>query len=192
MPNWCSNSTKIEGNKQMVLDCLSAIGNGDTDSEGCLDFEKIIPMPKGLKGTGKPTTTFRTRKEVEEYNSSKSEHANEAITEAQSRSLKKKFGADNWYDWSCKVWGTKWNVSETFALTYTLKNDGANTYGVRIDYATAWCPAYGILQRLQEDWPELKIRTKWSEEGMDCMGLIRLNPDGTEHPDSYEKSMDDW
>ena len=174
----------------MVLDCLSAIGNGDTDSEGCLDFEKIIPMPKELKGTDAPTTTFRTLKEVEEFNSSKPEFQNEAITEAKSRSLKKKFGADNWYDWSCNAWGTKWNVSETFALTYTLQRSGQ--YGVRIDYDTAWCPPYGILKKLQENWPELKIRTKWSEEGMHVEGLIRYNPDGTAHSDCYQTSMDDW
>ena len=48
--------------------------------EECIDFEKIIPMPENI---------FRGNLGQEE---------------------REKYGANNWYDWSCDNWGTKWNA----------------------------------------------------------------------------------
>jgi len=192
MPNWCSNSTKIEGKKEMVLDCLTAIGNGDTDSQCCLDFEKILPMPEEFHGVHEGNTTI-DGKQVSNWR--EVDGRNVAISKSEINRLTKKYGSFGWYNWSIANWGTKWSIDDTFAVTYNLDGtelyEGAD-YGVRIDYETPWCPAEGILKKIQADWPELRVRTKWTEEGMDATGVIRFNPDGSEHPDSYTRSCDDW
>ena len=55
---------------------------------------------------------------------------------------KKKYGASNWYDWSVKNWGTKWNASEGYF------DDEAN----RLVFNTAWDKPDPILQSLADRW----------------------------------------
>lgn len=44
MPNWCSNTLKIEADEQTKADILAFI-KSDKNNE-LIDFDKIIPMPK--------------------------------------------------------------------------------------------------------------------------------------------------
>ena len=185
MPNWCNNSTKIEGKKEIVLDFLDAIGNGDTDSEKCFDFEKILPIPEEFHGVHEGNTTI-DGKQVQYWKEVDGKEVE--ISKSEINRLTKKYGCFGWYNWSIKNWGTKWPPSETFARTYDLDED----YGVHIDYDTAWCPPEAILKKLQANWPELNIRTKWSEEGMGEEGLIKFNPDGSYHSESYTRDINDW
>ena len=185
MPIMCENSTKIEGKKEMVLDCLRAIGNGDTDSEMCFDFDKILPMPEEFKEIEQGNRII----DGEQVKYWKKVDGKEiAISKSEINRLKKKYGSFGWYDWSINNWGTKWGPSETFARTYNLDEN----YGVHIDYDTPWCTAEGILSKLQADWPELNIRTKWREYGVGEEGLIKFNPDGSYHSHTYTKQINDW
>lgn len=67
---------------------LTIDGNPDTrkkilellkTDENCFDFEKVIPMPDYI------------------YRGS------------VGKKEKENYGENNWYDWSIKNWGTKWN-----------------------------------------------------------------------------------
>lgn len=77
MPNWIR--TKLHFNvSDEAFDKI--VENYCTD--GCLDFDKVIPMPLNV------------------------------YREPLSMEDRRKYPGDlNWYDWSCNHWGTKWNAS---------------------------------------------------------------------------------
>ena len=50
---------------------------------------------------------------------------------------------DNWYDWCCENWGTKWNACDVVFNDYSIDND----HKPSIDYSfqTAWSPPETIM-----------------------------------------------
>ena len=81
MPNWSYN----------ILNASDEVLKQIVNEEGEIDFNTVIPMPKELKGTVSPN-----RDDTQEKKDA-------------SKNLIDKYGSDNWYDWSCENWGTKWN-----------------------------------------------------------------------------------
>jgi hypothetical protein len=93
-----------------------------------IDFNKIVPMPDELKNTVAPS-----RK--------------------PNKSLIKKYGYDNWYDWSYANWDTKWNAYNT-----SVKGD-------TIHFLTAWAPPEKVLVALSKKYPNVTFRHYYEVEG---------------------------
>ena len=97
MPNWVA--TKVQFNNITDEQFNRIVETYCTD--GCLDFDKIIPMPDNI---------FRGPLGMED---------------------REKYPGDlNWYDWSVDHWGTKWNASEGLIdrTTHTLRFQTAWSY----------------------------------------------------------------
>ncbi|MDA7509960.1 hypothetical protein N8527_01700 [bacterium] len=127
MPNYCYNtlSASDEVLKQIV------------NEKGEIDFNKIVPMPKELEYTLSPSRV-ETREEKD-----------------KSKKLIDKYGSDNWYDWSCENWGTKWNGE-----TYEIHCDGKGF----IKFNTAWEYPDAFINSLSQKFPEEELKVEWEEE----------------------------
>jgi hypothetical protein len=116
------------------------------------DFNKIIPTPDNI---------FQGNLGAEEM---------------------KKYGKNNWYDWDCANWGTKWNASEAYA-----SEDGS-----RYDFQTAWSVAEPVLEALSKKFPKVKITCRYADEdiGSNCGTLTFLAGElvDEEYPDDGRKS----
>ncbi len=64
---------------------------------------------------------------------------------------------DDWYDWCCAEWGTKWSAWDP---TFEEVEGG----GLQIRYCTAWEPAHGFLSYLTQRFPGLRIENRYVEE----------------------------
>lgn len=74
---------------------------------------------------------------------------------------RKKYGKNNWYDWRCENWGTKWNAYET-----QISED-------YIQFRTAWNMPTPVLKKLSEIFQDVKIVVLMSDEGLlDNYGVI--------------------
>ena len=93
-------------------------------SENKFDFNKIIPMPDYIYCG--PVGT----KEKEIY------------------------GDNNWYDWSIKNWGTKWNSVD------------AEISDNEIHFLTAWSPCDPVIAMLASKFPTLRFTYTFYEAGM--------------------------
>ena len=99
------------------------------NKENEVDFEILIPMPEELRNTISPCDV--------------------------NEELEKKYGASNWYDWSVRNWGVKWNASSSY--TEEMADDK-----IRITFDTPW----GVPIHWLEKLAELKIdfHLAWYEE----------------------------
>lgn len=98
------------------------------NEKGEFDFEKIIPMPENI---------FRGnlgQKEREMY------------------------GKNNWYDWSCENWGTKWNAYDQ------QSSDDC------ISFSTAWNVPQKVYKKLMELLPNNHFKVQFADEdlGYNC------------------------
>ena len=120
MPNWVINQIYIRSKKPSLRDLVKEI----VDSSDQIDFNKVIPMPDEMQMEG--NIPHEPSPELQK------------LWDART----KKYGAGNWYDWSIKYWGTKWNASEGYF------DDEAN----RLVFNTAWDEPKGVLQKLADRW----------------------------------------
>ena len=168
MPNWTSNSVLFVGKEKQLKTLQTMLKSKDNE----FDFNNIIPMPKELEGTV-----------------SGSESAKPDWQKEQSQKLKAKYGVDNWYDWTCSNWGTKWNAVDTEveqrdgALMYVsdteaLQRDGALMYR----FNTAWdCPRQIVVALLRMKKTILKdINISWEcvhEDGAEEETILDIEVD---------------
>lgn len=65
------------------------------------------------------------------------------------------YGAMDWYDWSCKNWGTKWDAVRTQIPDLEI----AEVY-----FDTAWSPVPQLMLALAEKFPDCSIEYEYAEE----------------------------
>ena len=98
-----------------------------------IDFNKILPRPQALQ-----------------------DQAEKGPLPLEDRD------GPNWYDWSVKNWGTKWNAYE-HSTTERDYDRGEINY----NFLTAWGPPTPIVHELQRRFPTLCITMYFS---IDCAG----------------------
>lgn len=172
MPNHVTNILSFSGEEKQIKKLLKTIKGEDfEDGTPCLiDFNKIIPFPKELEGTRSPAQIV-TQEEYDEwmrkYNANELhefERDSKPLTKKMSDSLKKKYGADNWYNWNNSNWGTKWNA-------YHIRQGE----GSSIAFDTAWSTPIPVIEKLSEMFPEVLITLEYADEdfGHNC-GVIEF------------------
>ena len=140
MPNWCDNRVEIYGdNPDQIKEVKKTLASKQT----CFDFNNIVPMPKELEGTTSP---------------------NPEPDSFEAKRLRKQHGHDNWYDWCCDNWDTKWNSAGA-----DLTSDSNNSI-IEYEFQTAWGPPIKVIEALREKYPDLNITAFYDEPGMEMAG----------------------
>lgn len=100
-----------------------------------------------------------------------------------------KYGAMNWYEWSVKNWGTKWNSCST---TFDEKS---------ISFDTAWDPALPIVQKMSEQNPDVPMAILYADEEIGCHTGYMLIKNGhidfegsfpDQSVDAFKEAFDLW
>lgn len=136
MPNWCSNTLVVRGSKEELDRMYNKVM-----VKGEFDFNAIIPMPEHQPDPKKPNAFFADGNLGQEE--------------------RKKFGSNNWYDWSNDNWGTKWNASDSYGTRPYAEGKPAE-----ISFNTAWSPVPDLIDTLSTQFPTLTFEYSYSEEGM--------------------------
>ena len=165
MPNWCHNRVSFSGTTEDIENLVATLEGEDTR----FDFNKVIPMPAELAGNASPVKAFKTKAEVDEYNSQKlmgGFEMGKAITHAKHTALLKKYAHADWYNWSIENWGCKWNNGDDIAI-----EDEEEGY-IRYSFETPWGPPEGIYHKLVAEFPEVDISWFYDEPGMQFSGYL--------------------
>lgn len=101
-------------------------------------------------------------------------------------------GADNWYDWQVKNWGTKWDCydqSQEWEITENPNDDMQKT--IKCFYMTAWSPATKALSTISSMYPNLSFKHSFADEGGGFIGYqVFEDGEGVEEVD-YEWDSED-
>lgn len=75
-----------------------------------------------------------------------------------------KYGSKDWYDWSIKNWGCKWNASGTCV------DDFCEDY-VYVSFESPWSPPMGWFEAVSKKYPKLLFKMRVEEESEAFIGL---------------------
>jgi hypothetical protein len=165
MPNWCFNTLSVDGDASAITKFREWL------KDEPLTLQKIKPMPTELEETTSPVP---------------------AGQEDKSKELIEKYGADNWYDWHVKNWGTKWDIEATDI-------DDASDTNIYYSFDSAWGPSLAATKYLSTLFPDLTFTHKYYETGIGFAGSLTVGNedfdeiyhDADEDKDAYRQYMID-
>ena len=137
MPNWCDNQVTITGSKS-VIDKIEKIVKEEKGAGGLLNFFK--PMPKELEDTTSPSSSADKPQPMVD-------------------------GFDNWYDWRCENWGTKWEVNEFYGV------DRIGKTMITFAFSSAWSPPVRAYEYFLAKNEDCSLKAWYYEGGCDFMGV---------------------
>ena len=141
MPNHTSTKLEITGSKEEIK---AFVDKAKSAEEGQFDLNVFVPMPEELN-TGEGL----------------------AFDKKSDSELIEKYGSDNWYDWSVKNWGSKWNCYDVGEW------DWSSTFAV-ITYQTAWSPVTQFYLTVSKDYPTLTFEHSFADEGGGFLGSEKI------------------
>jgi hypothetical protein len=168
MPNHVQNRLEIIGDELMVKNVMNFIAGKKTR----IDFDKIIPMPKGLEAEINSAVESAAKHSLkigfssepllaalERHNADKinplSFNDKDWADYIQCLNNVRNTGFVYWYDWAVANWGTKWN-----AYSSPDERDTENT----IFFETAWSSSSMVITKLSALFPDLKFYLSYADE----------------------------
>ena len=143
MPNWCDNQVTITGSES-VIDKIEKIVKEEKGAGGLLNFFK--PMPKELEDTVSPSSSAKKPQPMVD-------------------------GFDNWYEWRCANWGTKWEVNEFYGV------DRLGKTLITFAFSSAWAPPLDAYEQFLADNKDCSLKAYYYEGGCDFMGVYEDGDD---------------
>ena len=167
MPNWVENKvTFIEGCDRL-LQKLHELDNHIAENRPCL-FNSFVPRPAiydKYDTTNYEADKLKVGDECHLYYELGGSNTVVTVTpeiladfKAAVKEQKEKYGAVGWYDWNCKYWGTKWDVSD-----WAIFHDS-------LILATAWSHPMEFFIALSKQYPEAVFAVEYADEdlGSNC------------------------
>jgi hypothetical protein len=85
--------------------------------------------------------------------------------EALVQILQERRTSDDWYNWNCRNWGTKWEITEKASVFYEMPTDTGLEICYRME--SAWSPPAEALDHLARQYPDITINLSSIDES-DC------------------------
>lgn len=184
MPNHCTNKLSLGSlNTGKTLGELLKpyLTKCKGDNLECLDFDKILPMPDGIRKTHDVSSI----EEITKFQHGTPEYeARQKEQELIQEENVKLYGSSSWYDWSVSKWGTKWNSYNSY-YDDSCKIEEIDYF----EFQTAWSPPFPVIKELSKLIGE-SLRMSYYDEGWLFGGVYNVKPDGTEDDICYEDPRD--
>ena len=188
MPNNTTNIVNVTGKIGRLAQLQDYVkAEGDSEEESMpFSLNKVIPMPAELRGTTSPANIVSDEEFIKyhsvEETAKRLLEREEAIknneyffgdqkplTKEIQEDYIKRFGYDNWYEWSNANWYTKWDTYEhDFWQGYDDKEVITNpdaTGEMEYFFYTAWSPPEPIYNILSDVFGDLEIDWSYVDEG---------------------------
>jgi len=164
MPNWCSNTMRVTGPKE-ILEAFVQRANGPTSSYNsfhgeswdAFDDVRISAIVSSMPEPGEVSElSFHALHPVPEQIQKLGFDDGVALKAAKVAGVD--YPGMGGYGWQSVNWGTKWEAS----IGYCQATDNEAFY----DFDTAWSPPIALYEHIAAEWPQLTFHVTWREEGM--------------------------
>ena len=186
MPNICTNTVRIVGEKENIKKLLDKVVIEDKESYDSdtlvkvFDLTQARPQPTEFDLIHKGSATIngeqvshwklrdKTTGEIVE-GSITSSFGNENIemvkvTEEETQELINKYGSSDWYGWRAEAWGTKWVEPKLLTDTEIWEEEGWSEMEINLECESAWGPPHELLDFISCEY-DIHISNRWWEEG---------------------------
>jgi hypothetical protein len=127
MPNWIECFLDVKGSKKAIADLLPRIKVDEDKGTGDYEiFESLYPPPSEILNAPGGKLSRKNR-----------------------MLMKETYGVDNYHDWACKYWGTKWGDCDT-------KLDAPEPKSLSWSFGTAWTCPVPAMDKIASDYPDLQ------------------------------------
>jgi hypothetical protein len=189
MPNCCANRLSSDNLAEAIRPYLTKI-----KGEHILDFEKIIPMPYGIKELAEMTSL----EEIQKKRTPNEEEAWKKLREDMEAINQANYGHRTWYDWSVSAWGTKWNCKSLVGLKNVAFPDNTEEENKgrsekledvdSIEFQTAWAPPLPVIRELYR-LTGIPLRMSYYDESWMFGGVFTIDATG-ESDECYNDPAD--
>lgn len=142
MPNWCSNTFEIVGEKEQIQKFNQFLD----DNNGKDWFDFFAPCPQELKDVG-----------------------DVSFHEKPQEGLIEKYGYSDWYSYGLGEWGCKWNCD---AQDWSVEEYDEEHDVIKFWFDSPWGPPEALYENIHNgkygDW--YAVFAEWHEEGMAFIG----------------------
>ena len=190
MPNWCQNTLLVQGPKEDIHKFLKDSANVPayyfehgwaeeaqrTNPYFC--FSGLAPIPEVILQKHKAQSDIyhkdlaRWREACQRVRDENPGQPDDQLTFPDHSTFRSpEFDQkvmEAWYDWSCKNWGTKWDIGPDARIA---DNTTAQNPFVRINFDTAWAPPVRWLAKAARLFPTLSFTLEYEEPGMAYAGV---------------------
>lgn len=174
MPNHVTNGLSISTDNEKKLAKFKAKAISEQSGIITFDFNAIIPMPDEIMrtGSGSMNKVVDTQAEADHLNSkitrpftSHDKIDTWVLSRPEYDRRINEYGATNWYDWSVKHWGTKWNAYDAKIV------DNKPKY-LAIQFNTAWSPPEPVFRAIE----------KMFDDSKDSVSMVSIDEDDGVEP----------
>jgi len=178
MPNHCTNLLSCTSN-----DLGKVLKPYMTEDGRNIDFNKILPMPEGIRKTHDRSTM----QEIASIKYGTIEYeAREKEMKILHEANEKTYGVPSWYEWCVANWDTKWNAYSCWTLE---EGSGLTLEEISdLGFQTAWSPPINVIRQLSKLTGE-SFRMSYYDEGWMFGGVFNVSTDG-ETDETYDKPED--
>lgn len=142
MPNWCNNTLTLDCEPEAFSTFVDTYCGDDEN----FDLDKILETPPELLKAGAPAPASKKAKFLAKY------------------------GAEDWFTWRIKNWGTKWPPR-------IVSIDRVSQV---IEFDSAWTPPMAALELLADKHKNIRFKIVYDEPDTDLNGARTFNKDNND------------
>jgi hypothetical protein len=191
MPNWASSVITITGEQEVVTEVKNRLAkpyanphHPEETIEGVFLLWNIV-KPNNLSAyLGKEQEAFAEIINADPELAELNKPVEPEMSSIMEKVLHQLATSDEWYEWNCRNWGTKWEIGDKATLDLEVMGELSfddkpveNSLELVYSMDSAWSPPVEALNSLAEQYPTIKISLSSIDES-DCFAMSACWQDG--------------
>jgi hypothetical protein len=184
MPNWASSIVTITGEQEIVTEVKNRLAkpyasphNPKNTVTGVFLLWNIVKPTNLSAYLGEEQAEFTDIINADPELAELNKPVEPELSSIMETVLHNLATSDEWYEWNCRNWGTKWEIGDKASIDLEMPYEntsfmGENDKVLEIVYSmeSAWSPPVEALDRLAEQYPTVLIKLSSIDES-DCFAM---------------------
>jgi hypothetical protein len=191
MPNWASSIVTITGEQDIVTEVKNRLAkpyanphHPEETIEGVFLLWNIVKPTNLSAYLGEEQEAFAEIINADPELTELNKPVEPEMSSIMEKVLHQLATSDEWYEWNCRNWGTKWEISHKASLDLEVMGELSfddkpveNSLELVYSMESAWSPPVEALDSLAKQYPTITISLSSIDES-DCFAMEASWKDG--------------